>query len=224
MILKKGFKRNFIQRIWNLYYCVRDLWDRYHAVPKEGHDPKESHDQRMRIANTLVREMAVHGDAEEISYYNYLEAQGKKDVVEHSKKEHHEIKNLVYEADTNSSAKDDYDEILSRAVNAFDKHAAEEEKGILVEMEKTLSAKTSDSEARKFLAARETAPPRPHPTAPQTGGTLQEAAAAQAKVPDRLVNFMRRVDYVDLKVNALILEFSLILLTFEIYEFHHPDI
>ncbi|KAF8501846.1 hypothetical protein JB92DRAFT_2833715 [Gautieria morchelliformis] len=144
-------------------FSVRDLWDRYHAVPKEA----------------MTQKKAM------------------------TKEEHREIKNLVYEADTTSSAKDDYDEILSRAVNAFDKHAAEEEKGILVEMEKTLSAETSDFEARKFLAARETAPPRPHPTAPQTGGTLQEAAAAQAKVPDRLVNFMRRVDYVDLKVFRL---------------------
>lgn len=40
---------------------------------------------RMRIGNTLLREMAVHGDAEELSYYLFLKEHGKNDIVEHHK-------------------------------------------------------------------------------------------------------------------------------------------
>jgi hypothetical protein len=62
-------------------------------------------------------------------------------------------------------------------------------------------------EARQFLTARKEAPTRAHPAAPQTGGLAQKAADMQAKVQDSLVNYLRGVDYVELKVNALMLGF-----------------
>ncbi len=40
--------------------------------------------------------------------------------------------------------------------------------------------------ARAFIKARGAAPPRPHPWAPQTGGILQKAAAAQANIHDKV--------------------------------------
>jgi hypothetical protein len=42
----------------------------------------------MKIANTLIREMATHGDAEELSYYKFMEKKGETGLVEHNKGSH----------------------------------------------------------------------------------------------------------------------------------------
>jgi hypothetical protein len=72
-------------------------------------------------------------------------------IPSHATEEHHEIKSLVYEADKASSANDDYDTILSRAVGAFNEHAKEEEDGILAEMSSKLSADESDVSALSWM-------------------------------------------------------------------------
>jgi hypothetical protein len=53
--------------------------------------------------------------------------------------------------------------------------------------------------ARKFLSARQKAPPRPHPMAPQTGGVAQKAAALQANLHDKVVEKLTSREFVDLK-------------------------
>lgn len=83
--------------------------------------------QKGMIANTLIREMAVHGDAEEISVYNDYGTLGLGDCAVHNKEEHAEIKRLVYDADATRLGKADYDSVLERAVTAFLTHAKEEE-------------------------------------------------------------------------------------------------
>jgi hypothetical protein len=62
--------------------------------------------------------------------------------------EHHEIKRLVYEADTSTAStkagSSNYDTILAKAVNAFIEHAKEEEDGILPRMSANLSPEEKD--------------------------------------------------------------------------------
>ena len=84
-------------------------------------------DQKRAIANTLIREMAIHGDAEEISIYNDYVALGLGDTAKHNKEEHAEVKRAVYDADATSMSHDDYDKVLEKAVNTFLTHAKEEE-------------------------------------------------------------------------------------------------
>ncbi|GJJ08792.1 hypothetical protein Clacol_003011 [Clathrus columnatus] len=141
----------------------------------------------MRIANTLIREMAIHGDAEEISYYNFLEKHEKSDVVKHNKEKHHEINVLVYDADT-TTAGPDFDQKLAKAFNAFDTHAKKEEETILPEMFQKMQPEENDAEARVFLKA------------PQSGGMMQKVASAQAATHDAIVNKLRGADFVSLKV------------------------
>ena len=56
---------------------VRDLLSRF----KTESDPE----MKKAIANTLVREMAIHSDAEEISVYNRYKEIGLGDTAEHNK-------------------------------------------------------------------------------------------------------------------------------------------
>ena len=84
-------------------------------------------DQKRAIANTLIREMAIHGDAEEISVYNDYAALGLGDTAKHNKEEHAEVKRAVYDADATSMSRDDYGTVLEKAGNTFLTHAKEEE-------------------------------------------------------------------------------------------------
>lgn len=98
---------------------VRDLYQRYTAAS----DPAD----KTAIANTLIREMAIHGDAEEVSVYNEYSALSLGSTAVHNKEEHAEIKRLVYDADAARVDSPGYDGVLEKAVTAFLTHAKEEE-------------------------------------------------------------------------------------------------
>ncbi|KAI9067110.1 hypothetical protein FKP32DRAFT_1588925 [Trametes sanguinea] len=170
---------------------VRDLFDRFKAAT----DLKE----KAILANTLVREMAIHGDAEEISVYNDYSVLGLGDTAAHNKEEHAEIKRLVYDADTTSVDKPEFSSVIERAVTTFLTHAKEEEDDQHPIMRQKLSPEDSDKLARAFLKARTKVPTRPHPAAPQTGGIAQKAAGMQAHLHDKVVETVTGRDFADLR-------------------------
>ncbi|KAH9842425.1 uncharacterized protein C8Q71DRAFT_202758 [Rhodofomes roseus] len=170
---------------------VRELFDRYKATS----DAKK----KRAIANTLIREMAIHSDAEEVSVYNDYATVGLSDVATHNKEDHAEVKKLVYAADSHGFDKPDYDDVLAKAVTAFDAHAREEETDQHPTLRQKLSAEDNNRIARAFLKARTMVPSRPHPWAPQTGGIAQKAAGAQGKLHDKVVETLTDRDFVDVK-------------------------
>ena len=56
---------------------VRDLLQRFKS--------ESDKDTKKNIANTLIREMAIHGDAEEMSIYTQYAKMGMGDAAEHNK-------------------------------------------------------------------------------------------------------------------------------------------
>lgn len=62
---------------------------------------------------------------QEVSAYNVFRKHGLGDLVDHDLKEHHEIKQLAYKADTTLFSNEAYDEILVKAAQAFISHAEE---------------------------------------------------------------------------------------------------
>lgn len=118
---------------------------------------------KVTIANTLIREMAIHGDAEyvwlslffissahsllayrEVSVYNHFPSLGLGDTEAHNKEEHAEIKKLVYKADTTSTSHDNYDQVLIKAVTTFISHAQEEENDQFPKIKASLTPEASD--------------------------------------------------------------------------------
>ncbi|KAI0373411.1 hypothetical protein BV20DRAFT_735039 [Pilatotrama ljubarskyi] len=189
---------------------VRDLFDRFKAAT----DLKE----KAILANTLVREMAIHGDAEcvrvpahsdefgtdgpihrEVSVYNDYSALGLGDTAAHNKEEHAEIKRLVEAADKTSVEKPEYTDVIERAVTTFLTHAKEEEDDQHPLIRAKLSPEDNDKLARAFLKARKMVPRRPHPAAPQTGGLAQKAAGLQAHVHDKVVETVTGRDFAPLR-------------------------
>ncbi|KAL1944728.1 hypothetical protein VTO73DRAFT_3158 [Trametes versicolor] len=170
---------------------VRDLYQRYTAAS----DPAD----KTAIANTLIREMAIHGDAEEVSVYNEYSALSLGSTAVHNKEEHAEIKRLVYDADAARVDSPGYDGVLEKAVTAFLTHAKQEEDEQLPLIVSKLTQEENDKLARAFLKARTSVPTRPHPWAPQTGGLAQKAVGLQGALHDKVVETLEGRKFVDLQ-------------------------
>ncbi|KAM5543196.1 hypothetical protein V8D89_003070 [Ganoderma adspersum] len=170
---------------------VHDLFERYQKAADKN--------EKAAIANTLIREMAVHGDAEETSVYNDYANLGLGDTVAHNKEEHKEVKDAVYAADRARTRRADCDQVLEKAVHTFLSHAKEEEEDQLPLVRARLSPQDNDKVARAFLKARTVVPTRPHPSAPQTGGVAQKVAGMPAAAQDKIVETVGGREFVPLK-------------------------
>ncbi|KAI0072704.1 hypothetical protein K474DRAFT_1667469 [Panus rudis PR-1116 ss-1] len=170
---------------------VRELFQRYKSA--------QTLDEKKVLANTLIREMSIHGDAEEISVYNDYDKIGLTNAVQHNKEEHADVKKLIFKAEHAFTSSEKYDQVMSEAVDAFLKHAEEEERDQLETLRKKLSPEDNDAIARAFLKARETVPFRPHPLTPQTGGAVQKGMGMHGKVQDKIIEKVTGREYVDLK-------------------------
>ncbi|TCD68275.1 hypothetical protein EIP91_011241 [Steccherinum ochraceum] len=170
---------------------VRDLFERYKTATDIS--------QKSAIANTLVREMAVHGDAEEISVYNHFSSLGLGNAAAHNKEEHAEVKKQVYQADSVKVTDPNYDQVISKAVSTFLEHAEEEENDQFKLILQAVTPEENDKLAKEFLTARGKVPTRPHPWAPQTGGLAQKAAGLQGSLHDKVIETVEGREFVDVK-------------------------
>jgi len=168
---------------------IRDLYARYQATPASDLN------QRSMIVNTLIREAAIHSDAEELSVYRSLPLH----TLEHDKEEHAEIKRLMYEADVASVKSTEFDSILGRAVSAFLLHADEEERDQLPQLIRELTPEENSKLTLEFLETRKMVPTRPHPSAPQSGGAVQMVAGLGGSVQDKLIELVQGRKFVELK-------------------------
>ncbi|KAG7091425.1 hypothetical protein E1B28_010462 [Marasmius oreades] len=158
-----------------------------------------SKEEKLPIVNTLIREMAVHSDAEEVSLYNEFAVLGLAETAEHNKEEHSEVKKLVYEADNASIDDPNFDDKMTIAVTTFLEHSEEEENEQLPQMAAQITREQSDAIAREFLKARMLVPTRAHPDVPQTGGIVQQAIGVHAKIHDKLSETLAGRKFVDVK-------------------------
>ncbi|KAI0344522.1 hypothetical protein BDW22DRAFT_1326619 [Trametopsis cervina] len=168
---------------------VRDLFSRF----KQSTDAKDE----TLIANTLIREMSVHGNAGEVSVYNDYSPLGLDDAVKHNKGEHATVKKLVRKAEHAPASMKNYDVILAEAAEAFLQHASEGEAEQFPKLlEKSLVP--AQEIARAFIRARGSVPTRPHPLSPQTGGLFQKAMGMHGRAQDKVVESLRGRGYVGL--------------------------
>ena len=110
---------------------------RYKATPSNA-------PLKTAIADTLIREMTIHGNAEEVSVYREYGAVDRSEIAAHNILQHAEIKHLLRDADSARMTRDDYDTILERAVTLFLSHATLEEEEQLPFIRRKLSAEEND--------------------------------------------------------------------------------
>ncbi|KAI0829654.1 hypothetical protein BC628DRAFT_1408503 [Trametes gibbosa] len=170
---------------------VRDLYDRFRATT----DLK----QKATLANTLVREMAIHGDAEDLSVYNDYSAIGLGDAAAHNKEDHAEIKRLIETAAKTSFDHPQFTAVIERAVTTFLTHAKEEEDDQHPLIRKNLSAKDSDRLARAFLKVRKLVLAREQPSPGRSGDLAQKIERGQVPVRERLCDTVAGRDLAPLR-------------------------
>ncbi|KAH9855244.1 hypothetical protein C2E23DRAFT_866859 [Lenzites betulinus] len=157
---------------------IRDLFDRFQATT----DLK----QKATLANTMMREIAIHSEAEDNSVYNEYGALGLADAVAHNKEDHAQIKRLTDAADKASFDDSDYTAVVERAVTTFLAHAKQEEDEQHPRMREKLSPQRSDDLARAFLKVRKAALAREEPSAAESGDLSHKVRAGQTPVRQRL--------------------------------------
>lgn len=184
---------------------IRDLYERLKKA-YGSHDVEEVE----ALANTIVRETAIHGEAEELSIYPAMDKYGLRKEAEEDRHQHLEIKKRMHNVDSllgafssNKNDKAKLDELVQAASTAIEvllNHAKEEEEKDLPRLQDLIKKganSDSDKEDNKlikdFLKARKMAPTRPHPTASQSGGVAQAAMGAASKPLDAAIHTTRRL-------------------------------
>ncbi|BGP20176.1 hypothetical protein JCM10213_000739 [Rhodosporidiobolus nylandii] len=194
---------------------VKDLYARYKAAT--------STEEKSTLVNTIIHELAMHSEAEEVSVYNVLEAKGLTKESDLLRKEHQELEEVLYSVDwtkvdsaelapiTLSSLLSPFsrrsDLLLSpaefeRAVELFIVHSSREEDEVLKDLESKISPEENDKLARDFLAVRKVVPTRPHPAAPQSGGVVHKVLGMATKPHDKILETLQGGKFAELKYQA----------------------
>ncbi|TFY71003.1 hypothetical protein EVG20_g1993 [Dentipellis fragilis] len=155
---------------------VCDLWCRFCAVHALHFDEK------VAIANTLMREMVAHSDAEETSVFNDYPHLGLPGAAERNKEMFAKVKHLVCDV---STADPDYDIVLDKAVKNFIVHAVNEEDEQHPILLAHLTPEENDRVARAFIRAHKMASER--------------ATVETTDIQDKVVENTGRRQYVDVK-------------------------
>ncbi|CAG8805731.1 34267_t:CDS:2, partial [Racocetra persica] len=112
--------------------------------------------EQQKIANTIVRELAVHSATEEICAYPLVEKHlpdGKK-IADKSREEHLQLKKDLYELDKKKVNEEGYDTLIKKIIEEFEEHIKDEENDIYPKLKASLSDKILIEEGEKYEKTR----------------------------------------------------------------------
>jgi len=168
---------------------IKDLFKMY----SEASD----YERKSIIVNTVIREIAVHSEAEEITVYNStgLTEEDSKSL----RNEHQELEEILYSLDYTKLSSPEFGPKFKSALKHFIQHSDHEERGnegydsgSLTALAQKLSGEDNHKLAAEFVGARKAVPTRPHPMAPQNGGLLQKILGMGTKIPhDKIVETLQ---------------------------------
>ncbi|RHZ76120.1 hypothetical protein Glove_203g52 [Diversispora epigaea] len=162
----------------------------------EKFDKERNNHEKQKIANTFIREIAVHSHTEEmIIYPEFKILNNGENIADHSREEHREIKKDLSKLDGMKVSDIGYNELFKKIMKTFDKHAREEENEIFPKLANAIHESRRKELGRKFIITRPTVSTRPHPSAPDK--PPMEIAAGLATAPiDKLRDATR--DFVEI--------------------------
>ncbi|KAJ6783938.1 hypothetical protein PWT90_02121 [Aphanocladium album] len=144
----------------------RELKQYYDEVVNNANN----HDHQQRYGNQFTWELARHSVGEELVVYpaleKYLGERGK-EMADHDRKEHHEVKEMLKQFQNMSSSDEGYVSKLRQIWMSLEEHIKEEEERDLPALEKELQAAhgESSSMAKSFSRTKAFVPSRSHPSA-----------------------------------------------------------
>ena len=166
---------------------VRNLFERFDDAGERAHKTKA------KIVRQLIEELARHSAIEEQIFYPAVrEITGDDDTVFESLEEHHVVKWLLSELDGMDPQAERFDAKVEVLKENVLHHAKEEEREMFPQVRKALSPADLRDLGEEMRRAKEAAPTRPHPRAPDEP-PANIAAGAAAAVVDRGRDLVRDV-------------------------------
>lgn len=163
---------------------VEDLFQRYEAAS----DPAE----KTKIAHTVVHELAVHGEIEELYFYPRLrdEFHDGADLVDGAVDEHEEMMQRLNDIDSMTAEDDEFDGLMRSLVREVRHHVRGEESDLFPRAREVLSAQQRRALGKRLERARSMVPARPPSDAPMPPGAGAVAEQPTA-LSDRVRNAVR---------------------------------
>ncbi|MFL5796893.1 MAG: hemerythrin domain-containing protein [Actinomycetota bacterium] len=125
-------------------------------------------DRKGQIANQIIRELSIHAAIEEEVFYPAVRdaiADGE-GIVEHSLEEHQEVKELLSELESMDPGDPGFHQKMEKVISDVKEHVEEEEGEMFPKFREAISATQLEEIGAKLEKAKEKAPTRPHPHAP----------------------------------------------------------
>jgi hemerythrin superfamily protein len=155
---------------------VADLFKRFDKLGDAAHAEKR------KIVDEIIRELSIHASIEETAFYPTARAVSEdvEQAVLESLEEHHVVKWLLSELEDMDPSHERFDAKVSVLRESVEHHVEEEEREWFPKLRKTLDRTTLQELGAVLASAKETAPTRPHPRAPDAGPAVQVAGAFSA--------------------------------------------
>ncbi|GAC1336135.1 MAG: hemerythrin domain-containing protein [Myxococcales bacterium] len=148
---------------------VESLFKQYEALGDRAQQAKK------KVAQKIIRELAVHASIEEMLFYPAIRAAAKAketkaneaadDLVLESLEEHHVVKWTLAELEKMNPEDERFDAKMTVLMESVRHHVEEEEQDLFPKARKMLKDAIVDL-GEAMAKAKKTAPTRPHPRAP----------------------------------------------------------
>lgn len=129
-----------------------------------------SPEYRRQLADHVIADLVRHSVAEEQYMYPVAKDRvpdGQRLVAEEIQ-EHAEAEQLLKELEDVEPTDPKFDQLLGKVISDVRHHISEEEKTLLPKLQASCSPEELNDLGRKVLLAKQAAPTRPHPSAPDT--------------------------------------------------------
>jgi len=140
----------------------------YYTAYKKAHTSGDL-DTASKFSNQLRWEIARHAVGEEIVVYPLMEehmgAKGK-ELADHDRQEHTEVKQMLQELDALEIAASDYNGKMEKLMEHLKHHNDDEERDDLPQLEPKLGKDGSIDAAQRFTRTKKFVPTRTHPALP----------------------------------------------------------
>jgi hemerythrin superfamily protein len=139
--------------------------------------------EKKRIADRIVRELSIHAAIEEQHVYPVLRRKlqnGQESKVLVALEEHHAAKLALSEIESLPGDDERFDAKVHVLIESVRRHVREEERELLPALKRHLAAEDLRDLGEGLQRAKDAAPTRPHPTAPDEppGNLIANAGAA----------------------------------------------
>ena len=149
--------------------------------------PESSHDERRRLADQITIDLVRHSVAEE----EYLYPAARRyipdgdDIVDHEIAEHEEAEQLLKQLEGADPTDSSFNELIGELMEAIREHVRDEEEDLFPRLRTHGDKDALVQLGHKVAKAKETAPTRPHPSAPSDKPGLLKLLAPGAGLVDR---------------------------------------